>query len=336
MTAMQNSSLKRLMAGLALACASLLSPAAAETCSTASEMDAATKSALQQSAAQLFSAAASGNVQSLLRNSIPEIAGNAGGVEGVLNEHRANLAGATASPRNTYLLEAGGNAPLERAEFFCGVFNSPAKVGFTLQNLPAGRYGLVILDVQNSKMPYFYSFLLRQEGGAWKMAALFPRNRQLNGRDAQFYWQQARDFKSQGQRFNAWFHYLIARELAAPLPFMGTTKLDAFYDEVQQSQPADLPEQNPVPLVAANGKTYQLINMFVLPSEKAPGLDLVIKFQTQSVADTGKAFQDNMAAMKALLQKYPELRTPFQNIVARATEASGQDFGSMMAVKDIK
>jgi hypothetical protein len=43
-----------------------------------------------------------------------------------------------------------------------------------------------------------------------------------------------------------------------------------------------------------------------------------------------------MTVMKALIAKYPELREAFGGIVARAVESSGRDYGSLMAMKDIK
>ncbi len=308
----------------------------AETCSTSSEMDAATKSSLQQAASSYFSYVTQGNAQSIAMNAIPDIAANVAGIQGLLQEHQPNLQGASGSPRNTYLLEAGGTAPLDRAEFFCGVFNSPAKVGFTLTQLPPGKYGLVIMDVSGSKIPYFYSFLLKQAGTQWKIAGLFPRPRQVLGHDAPWYWQQARDFKAKGQRFNAWFYYLVAKELAAPLPFMSTTKLDGFYDEVQSSLPPDFPGERPMPLAAFNGKTYQVTQLFLVPNEKDRNLDLVVKYSTPDISNTGVTFMENKEVMKALLAKYPELKEPFTNLVARAVAPSGQDFGSMLPIKDVR
>ncbi|HUQ50241.1 MAG TPA: hypothetical protein VM056_05960 [Terriglobales bacterium] len=323
-----------------LACCSMLliavSPVTAETCSTAAEMDAATKSSLQSAARTYYQYVSQGNAQGLASNAIADIASNVAGVQGLLQEHQPSLAGSTGTPRNTYLLEAGGSAPIERAEFYCGVFNSPAKAGFTLNNLPAGKYGLVIMDVSGSKTPYFYSFLLKEERGSWKVAGLFPRPRQVVGNDAQYYWQQARDFKTKGQRFNAWLSYLIARELASPLPFMSTVKLDSFYDEIQSSQPQEFPGQRPLPLAAANGKTYQVTELFVVPNEKDRKLDLVMKYQTNDISNTGQTFIENKEAMKALLARYPELKEPFTNLVARAVAPSGQDFGSMLPIKDVK
>jgi hypothetical protein len=43
-----------------------------------------------------------------------------------------------------------------------------------------------------------------------------------------------------------------------------------------------------------------------------------------------------MAVIKALLAKYPEFRDAYAGIVVRAVEPSGRDYGSMMAMKDIK
>lgn len=323
-----------------LCCSSVLlwasSAAMAETCSTSAEMDAATKSSLQQAARTFFQSVTQGNAQNLAMNAIPDIAQNVAGVQGLLQEHQANLAGATGSPRNTYLLEAGGTATLDRAEFFCGVFNSPAKVGFTLNGLPPGRYGLVIMDVSGSRVPYFYSFLMKQDATGWKLAGLFPRSRQVIGHDAQWYWQQARDFKARGQRFNSWLYYLVAKELAAPLPFMSTVKLDNFYDEIQSAMPPEFPAERPLPLSAFNGKTYQVTQLFLVPNEKDRNLDLVVKYSTPDISNTGQTFIENKEVMKALLAKYPELKEPFTNLVARAVAPSGQDFGSMLPIKDVK
>ena len=64
--------------------------------------------------------------------------------------------------------------------------------------------------------------------------------------------------------------------------------------------------------------------------------DLVVKYQSPDMSDTGRTFQDNLAVMKALLAKYPEFRDGFAGIVVRAVEPSGKDYGSMLPMKDIK
>lgn len=313
-----------------------LGSALAESCVTSTEMDPNLKSTLRNVATQDFGYIVSANTPQVAANSITDIANNTSGLSGLLNEHKDRLAGGTASVRNVYYLDANGSAPLERADFFCGVFNSPTKVGFTLQNLPPGKYGMVIMDVQGSKIPYFYSLLLLQQGPTWKIAGLFPRPRQIAGHDSQWYWQQAREFESKGQQHNAWYYYLAAKEVATPLPFMSTDRIDNFYQEIQSAMPPDLPEQRPLALQAANGKTYQVTNLFIIPNDKGQGLDLVVKYQAPDVSDTAKTFLENKEVMKAILAKYPEFRPVYGNLVARAVAPSGQDFGSMLPVKDVQ
>src|SRR5882757_3342507 len=94
----------RLVIGTALVLLALVWQAKAESCSTSTEMDAATKSSLQTTGAQWFNYVAQGNAQALLSVSIPDIASNASGMNSLLQEHKASLTGASASPRNVYLL----------------------------------------------------------------------------------------------------------------------------------------------------------------------------------------------------------------------------------------
>ena len=72
----------------------------------------------------------------------------------------------------------------------------------------------------------------------------------------------------------------------------------------------------------AGGKTFKVTDLFPVPV--GHDFDLVVKYQSADVSDTGKTFQDNLAVMKALLAKYPEFREAFAGIVARAVEPSGQ------------
>jgi hypothetical protein len=77
-----------------------------------------------------------------------------------------------------------------------------------------------------------------------------------------------------------------------------------------------------------------MTDLFPVPVGK--DFDLVVKYQSPDISDTGKTFQDNAEVMKAVLAKYPEFRDGFAGIVVRAVEPSGRDYGSMMAMKDIK
>ena len=122
----------------------------------------------------------------------------------------------------TYLLDASqSKAPLARADFYCGIYNSPDRVGFSIPNLPPGRYAVVIQKV-NGKDPITLSLVLQDVGGAWKLAGYYPRLDAIGGHDGDWYLTKAREFKAKGDVHDAWFYYLTAWDLTAPVNFMGT------------------------------------------------------------------------------------------------------------------
>ncbi len=310
----------------------------AQTCLTADDMDAAAKSALTATAKNYFAMAARGDSASLRQNAIPSLASDFSNVETAVSDHKADFASAQANPRPPFLLKAEGTAPLARAEFLCGVFGANGQTAdsaeFVIPNLPPGEYGIVILDVPTAKQPYTVSFVLQHEGTAWKLGGFFVKETQTNGHDGNWFATQARAFKAKGQTHNAWLYFVQARDLISPVPFMYTLRTDKLYEEAQTVKPADFPVNGTSADLVAAGKTYKLTAVF--PLLVASDLDLVVKYESPSVSDTTKTFQDNMAVMKALVTKFPELRDAFAGIVARAVEPSGRDYGSLLSMKDLK
>ena len=65
-------------------------------------------------------------------------------------------------------------------------------------------------------------------------------------------------------------------------------------------------------------------------------LDLIVKYQAADVSNANQAYQDNVAVIKALVAKYPEVREAFAGVVARAVDPNGRDYGTLLAMKDIK
>ena len=305
----------------------------AEECKTASEMDAGAKSAMEAAAQRYYKAAAAGNTAELQQNAIPAIASDFSGIQGAITENKANL-GTSATIRSSYELDAPGTAPIARAEFFCGIINSPNYVAFAIPNLPPGNYGVVMLDPEGGKNPVTVTFVLQQSGAQWKIGGVYIRPTAISGHDSQWYVTQAQQYKAKGQIHNAWFYYLTAWDLSAPVPFMGSKKLDKLVDEMQSARPPDVASKAQPLQLAGTGKTYSVTDLFPLPT--ADGLGLVVKYAVQDVSNTNAAFADNMAVMKALVAKYPEFREGFVSIVARAVAPSGQDYGTLLAMKDVK
>jgi hypothetical protein len=313
--------------------------ALAQTCFSSDDMDAATRSTLQSAGQRYFDMIARGDITSLRQSSIASLASNFGDVAASVKDNQANLAGARATAQPPFLLKAEGTAPLPKAEFLCGIFGKSGQTKnsaeFVIPNLPPGSYGIVVLDVSTQKMPYSLAFVLQQEGNEWKIGNVFLSPAQIAGHDANWFLDRARAFKAKGEAHNAWLYFLQGRDLQMPVPFMYTQATDKIYDEAQTVKPADVPVSgNTADLTAANGKTYKLTTIF--PLAVGQDLDLVVKYQTPDVSNTGQTFQENMNVMRALVTKFPELREAFQGIVCRAVEPSGKDYGSLLPMRDVK
>jgi hypothetical protein len=306
----------------------------AQSCFMANDMEPATRTALESTGKRYFDMAAKGAAASLQQNAIPSLASNFSGVQTALKDNQAVLSQAQARPRPPFLLKAEGTAPLAHAEFLCGVFGKEGQTAnsseFAIPNLPPGNYGIVISDLTSPKGKYTLTFVLQQAGNDWKLGGFYLKPAEISGHDGNWFAQQARSYKAKGETHNAWFYFLEARELLAPVSFMYTQTTDKLYDEMQAVKPSDLPATN----LVSGGKTFKVLDVFPVPVGN--DLDLVVKYQSADISNTAQTFQDNMAVMKALVAKYPEFREAFAGIVARAVESSGRDYGSLMAMKDIK
>jgi hypothetical protein len=312
--------------------------ASAQSCLSANDMDASTRSALTNTAQRYFDMAAKGDVFNLKQNSIPSLASNFTGVETAVIDNKPAFAGAQATPRPPFLLQAQGSNPNPRAEFLCGVFGSQGQTRdsavFVIPNLPPGNYGVVVLDINGQKGPYTLTLVMQQTANDWKLGGYYAKPSEIAGHDAPWYIDRARQYKAKGQTHNAYFYFLEARSLLAPVDFMSTLQTDKLYDEAQAALPPDIPNGGNTIDLPASGKTYKLTNIF--PLAVGNDLDLIVKYQSPDVSNTTQIFQDNMAVIKALVTKYPELRDAFAGVVARAVEPSGKDYGSLLAMKDIK
>jgi len=310
----------------------------AQTCQSATDLDPAIRTALETTAKRYFDMSARGDSATLQQNSIAAVAANFSGIEAAVKDNQAAFTGAQAAVRPPFVLTAEGSGPLEHAEFLCGVFGKSGQtadsVVFMLHNLPPGKYGVAIVDAQGSQNARTLTMILQQAGTDWKLAGFYPRPVQLNGHDGAWFAQRARDFKAKGQNRIAWLYFREATALSAPVDFMSTLVTDKLYDEMQTVQPSDLPMNGSTVDVSAGTKTYHLTEIF--PLAVGNDLDVVAKYQAADVSNTAQTYQENVAVTKALLAKFPEFRDAFAGVVVRAVEPSGRDYGSLMAMKDVK
>jgi hypothetical protein len=305
-------------------------------------MDESVRTGLETAARRYFEMSARGDTAALRQNSIASVAASFAGIEAAVKENQTAFTGAKAAVRPPFFLTADGAEVLARAEFLCGVFGKSGQTKdsavFVLNNLPPGKYGITILDVNGSQaaITTTLTLVLQQAGADWKLAGFFAKSSRASGHDAAWFTERARDFKAKAQNHNAWLYYREAIALSSPVDFMSTLATDKLYDEAQATQPADVPANGNTVDMSAGGKTYRLTEIFLRGVGNDNDLDVEVNYQAADVSDTARTFQENTALIKALVAKFPELRDAFAGVVARAVEPSGHNFSSLMAMKDIK
>jgi hypothetical protein len=312
--------------------------ARAQSCQTFSDLDDATRAALSAAGQRSFDMAAKGDVASLRQNANPSLIADFSSVETTVKDRQQDFAGAQATVKSVFLLETEDAATAPRAEFYCGVFGKNGQTAgsavFELGNLPPGKYAVVLLDATSPKGQTMFSVILQQAGADWKLGGLYVRSAQVARHDSDWFVARAREYKTKGQVHNAWFYYLEASSLVSPLPFMATAATDKLSDESQGVRPADLPAEGKTVDLATGVATYKLTAVF--PQAVANDLDLIVKYQAADVSNTNLTYQNNVAVIKALVAKYPEVRDAFAAVVARAVDPSGRDYGTLLAMKEVK
>ncbi len=178
---------------------SFLASAPAQTCFNGPDLDAPTRNAIESAARKYLDMSAHGDVAGLKANAIPAIAGDFGSIEQAVVTNKQFLAGGQPAITGTYVLDASqAKATLPRADFYCGIYNSPDRIAFFISNLPPGQYALVFQKVAG-KDPITLTLILQEVAGAWKLAGYYPRLDLIGGHDGQWYLAKAREFKAKGQ-----------------------------------------------------------------------------------------------------------------------------------------
>ncbi len=346
--------------------------AQAETCITQSEIPAAQRDAIANTARSLATRVLANDAAALRAQSVAELAKDFGALQYLVATTAPKLAGGVPAVEQVYLLDAtnlkrnaDGSAP--DAQFFCSLNRSPMEAEFDIPALPPGKYAFVMITIAppagaTAPEPSRLSFLLRQEPqpqasagqpqSAWLLAGLYPRPMTAAGHDGLWYWTQARQMAKEKQPWNAWLFYQEARQLLQPADFVLSTHLDKLHSETTDAAPPALSDgisvDAPLVVKAADGTQYHFIGLAVDPapapssapassqSSAQPGLDIAVRLRVDPLADPAAARHRNTAAAAALLAAYPELRKPFHGVQVSA-EALGQAaFNTEQPMADIK
>lgn len=307
----------------------------AQECYSGSEIDPPTANALRATAQRYLSMSAQGDVANLKANAVPDVAANFGSIEQAVVGYKAQFAQGPPSETRMFVLDAtNSKTTWQRAEFYCGIYNSPNRVGLAIPNLPPGRFALTIATVPG-KEPITLTMVLQDTGqNTWKLAGYYARLNALGGRDGQWFESKGTEYKQKGQLLNAWFYYLTAWDLLAPVDFISTPALDRLSDEMQAARPAGLPTADAPLQLAGGGKTFKVIEISAVPVNGE--LYFRAQYDSPSAGNPQLASQDNTALIKALVAKYPEIKEAFFGVIARATDSAGHQFVTLTGMKELK
>lgn len=307
-------------------------PAWSQTCQTREEIPDQIKSAIENTAQQVFDQSSRGDVNSLRTNAIPSLQSNFNGIAGAVSDNKAAFAGAKPQLRTSFLLDTGAT-PSPDGRFYCGIFGAngmaPNGAEFDIPGLPVGKYAIVIQDFQGAKGPYALTTIFQDLNG-WKLAGYYVRPEAAVGHDGLWFLQHARDYKTKNQNHNAWFYYVKSWDLLAPVTFMDTRLLSKITQESGGIQPKDIPSGSPVNY-SANGKSYNITEITVYPGDKT--FDLSIKYSVPSTADFQAMVADARNLANAYVSQYPELKDAFDNVWAHAVDPNGGDVPAVINLK---
>src|SRR5437764_680478 len=115
----------------------------AQSCQLRDEIPDQVRSAVENSARQIFEQASRGDVSTIRANTIAALQSNFNGISAAIGDNKAAFAGAHAQLRSSFLLDTG-SSPSPDGRFYCGVFEatgmSPGSDAFDLPGLPVGKY----------------------------------------------------------------------------------------------------------------------------------------------------------------------------------------------------
>lgn len=295
----------------------------AETCVTQSAMTPADRQAITQAAQALANDMQADNTSAIQSRTIADLQGNFAAIANVVNTTAPHLKGAAPQVEQVYLLDGTDIKAGSDADFFCMLNKSENTVDFTIPQLPAGRYAFAMVRIERAK-PWQLSFLMRQDGGVWKLAGLYPMALTSGGHDGLFYWQEARTLAAKQQNWAAWLAFQEARTLLLPAGFISSTHQQKLDSELTAATPSAVANgvTDAAPLVIKNAAGQEFHFTSIGVDDFLGNADVVAHLKVDSLGDAATARQRNTAAMAALVDAHPELRPVFHGVWI-FTEAPG-------------
>jgi hypothetical protein len=192
----------------------------------------------------------------------------------------------------------------------------------------------------SGERPWLLAFLLQRQGSDWKMAGFYPHARSAAGHDGLWYWTTARADAKAGRKWIAWVLYSEADQLLRPANFASSTHLDQLRAERRGNAPTELSDglsaDTPLVVRAKDGSEFHFTDIGSAGTDDGKGLDLVLHYRADPVADPVAGRARNTAAAKALLEAHPELRDGFTGVSVFAESPNQAPFATEQSLAELK
>ena len=297
----------------------------AQACTTQARMTSEIRNGLSDAALNLAQAVQQGDGSKVQGMTIAEFS-DAAAFAPTMSLVRATstrLANDALHVTQIYELDASsrGAGDASDADFSCPLIGSTSETDFAIPGLPRGLYGFAMVEATGDH-PSLLSFLLRQDGGVWKLAGFYPRATTAAGHDGAWYWKSARTYAKADELWLAWIFYGEAAELLRPANFVTSTNLDRLLSERRTAAPPELiggiGQNNPLVVKAMDSKAgmseYRLTDLSAAGSEDDKELNLILHLQVQDVSDPVIITARSKAAAQAVLDAHMELRQAFHGV----------------------
>lgn len=301
----------------------------AEVCTTQAKMQPALRDTLAGTALTLATAVQANDSAKVRAATVAEYATNFSGSEFLIRTTAAKIARETLLVTSVYSLDATARKAdaTGDAEFTCPLNGTTLETDFFIPSLPPGNYGFAMVEASGGTQPWLMSFLLRQDGGTWKMAGFYSHARTAAGHDGLWYWNEARAAAKAKQPWAAWLLYAEANALLRPVGFVDSSHADKLEAEQRLTTPTELSngigKETPLVVKGVNGDEFHFTGLSTDRSDDGTRVNVILHLRAAS-ADAVAARVRNEAAAAAFVKAHPEVRKDFQGVLVFAETDGGE------------
>jgi DNA gyrase inhibitor GyrI len=285
----------------------------ATSCTSQAELGSLDRDALSAAAGRVTTAVLAQDFNALQANLLPQEASEWDGIRATVEQAAPLVKDGKFQLRDVYLLDASDQTTKQDTQFFCSNATGSLTVTIRMNELPPGRYAVILADAAGAPLAGQMGLVLAWDGSAtqWKLAGLTVRPGVFGGHDGVWYWQRAREL-AKTDPWSGWFSYDVARYLLLPVDFLVSPNLQKLHQE--QSLIAPSPESQ-LPLSIPDGdRTWKIDAVGLDPVLHEA--DLGVAYDSTGVTDPAALRTEATAVMSAFLKAHPDIRANFHGLWA--------------------